>query len=307
MAKYIIKHVVASSINIAVVISLVFLMMNILPSDPARVRLGIRYNEKDARVIRQEYGLDKPLIQQYGKYLWNLLQGNFGISMITGEKISAALSKRWLNSFFLILFSIILSVPPLLLAIRGALKDSKIYRLSESILFSMSVVPIFVFAVIIIFFMSRWLHVSLIQEQQGLQALMYYFIPALLLSIYPSFVLYKIVRDTLMDTLKKPFILALKAFGFPERKVIFPYALRASAVSIIGVLTNLTAYYLTSIYIIEFVFSIGGIGSWAVTSAQNYDIPVVLATVIIFAIIYNIVNLITRAVAPMFDRRLVGA
>jgi len=307
MTKHFIKHVGASCINIAVVISLVFLMMNILPSDPARVRLGIRYNEKDAQVIRQEYGLDKPLYQQYGKYLWNLLHGNLGISMITGEKISTALSKRWLNSFFLILFSIILLILPILLAIRGALKDSKIYRLGESILFSMSVVPIFVFAVIIIFFMSNWLHVSLIKEQQGLQALMYYFIPALLLSIYPSFVLYKIVRDTLMDTLKKPFILALKAYGFPERKVIFPYALRASAVSIIGVLTNLTAYYLTSIYIIEFVFSIGGIGSWAVTSAQNYDIPVVLATVIISAIIYNFVNLITLAVAPMFDRRLVGA
>jgi ABC-type dipeptide/oligopeptide/nickel transport system permease component len=307
MIKYIAKYVVASSINIAVVISLVFLLMNILPSDPARVRLGIRYNEKDALVIRQQYGLDKPLVQQFGQYLWNLSRGDFGISILTGERISAALSKRWLNSFILILFSIIFSFPSILIAIRGALKDAKIYRLGESILFSMSVVPVFVIAVIIVFFAGRWLQISLIPDKQGLQALPYYIMPALLLSIYPSFVLYKIVRDTLKDTLTKPFILTLQAFGFPGRRVIFPYALRACAVSLLGILTNLTAYYLTSIYLIEFIFSIGGIGSWAVSSAQNYDIPVILATVIISAIIYNIVNIITRIAAPMFDRRLVYA
>ncbi len=305
MINYLAKQIIAAIINILVVILLVFFLMNVLPSDPARVRLGVRYNEESASAIKSEYGLDKPLTEQFSNFILNLTQGEWGNSIITGESIRQSLVQRSRRSFGLIFLSIIMTIPVAVMGIKSARSKNIMPLIVEIVLLGVSAVPIFVLAVSAIFLSNEWFHVSLIPSITGWASLPYYILPALLLSIYPSFLIFKICKDKMQDILEQQFILAHQAFGFSGRHIILVYALKNCAVSILGITSNLTAYYFSSIFIIEFVFSIGGVGSWAVRSAQNYDVPVVLSTVLFFAVIYNIVNIATAFSAPLFDRRII--
>lgn len=304
MLRYFGKQLAGAAFNLVAITGLVFVLLNVLPSDPARVRLGIRYNERDAQAIRQQYGLDRPLHQQFTLYLRNLATGDLGVSMLSGERIADALRQRLPTSLTLIGLSFGLALPWGLLGIAAARRPSGAWSRVESGLFTLGVVPVFVIAVLVVYASSR-LGFSLIVDERA-RALVYLLVPAQLLALYPSFVLFKIYRDSLGAALKQPFAVAQRALGFPEAAVA-RFALRSVSIPVLSIATNLTAYYLSSIYIVEFVFSLGGIGRWAVNSAQNYDNPAVLATVLVSAVIYNVVNVATAAVAPVLDPRVLRA
>lgn len=300
-------HAAAAMLNVAVVVSLVFVLVNVLPSDPARVRLGVRYNERDAAVIRSQYGLDRPLTTQYLLYLGQLARGELGTSITTGEPIGRALRERLPQSLVLILFSLVWAVPWAFLGGLGAMRRSRLFGIVEATLFSLSAVPVFVLGAVTVFVGIRVFGVSLVPRDSGPGALQFLVVPSLLLAVYPAFVLFKVCRDTLARVLGEPYIRAHRALGLPERTVVFPLALRNVGLSLLSITTNLAAYYLTSIYAVEFIFSLGGIGGWAVGAAQNYDVPVVLATVVVTAVIYNAVGIATSALGPLIDPRVLRA
>jgi len=301
MLRYAGKYLASPLLNVTAIILLVFLLMNALPSDPARVRLGVRYNKQDAQALREQYGLDEPLAHQFVIYLGELAQGNFGTSIRTGEQIKDGLIERVPRSATLVLLSLVFASLALVPAVYGASRPSPAFDLLEGGLLNLSVVPSFVTGALAIFAATTFLGVSLIAS--GSDSLIDYVVPAALLSAYPAFALYKVTRDTLRETLDQPYVHTYRSFGFSQTRVL-RVALRICGPSILGIATNLVAYYLSSIFIIEFLFSLGGIGAWGVSSAQNYDTPVVLATVVVTAAIYNAVNVLTAVLAPVLDPRI---
>jgi peptide/nickel transport system permease protein len=304
--RYLTAHVAAAMLNVAVVVSLVFVLVNVLPSDPARVRLGVRYNERDAAAIRSQYGLDRPVATQYFLYLGQLARGQLGTSITTGEPIGRALTERLPQSLVLILFSLVWAVPWAFLGGLGALRRSRLFGIVEATLFSLSAVPVFVLGAVAVFVAIRVFGVSLMARDSGLGGLQLV-VPSLLLAVYPAFALFKVCRDTLTKVLGEPYIRAHRALGLPELTIVFPLALRNVGLSLLSITTNLAAYYLTSIYAVEFIFSLGGIGGWAVGAAQSYDVQVVLATVVVTAVIYNAVGFATSALGPLIDPRVLRA
>jgi len=301
MLRYAAKYLASPLLNVTTIILLVFLLMNALPSDPARVRLGVRYNKEDAQALRERYGLDKPLAHQFVIYLGELVQGNFGTSIRTGEQIKDGLAERVPRSATLVFLSLAIASIAVVPAVYGAFRPSRSFELLEGGLLNLSVVPSFVTGALAIFAATTFLGVSLIAS--GPDSLTHYLVPAVLLSAYPAFALYKVTRDTMQETLDQPYIQTYRAFGFSWARVM-RVALRICGPSILGIATNLVAYYLSSIFIIEFLFSLGGIGAWGVNSAQNYDTPVVLATVVVSALIYNATNVFTSLLAPVLDPRV---
>lgn len=304
MLRYLTSHIAGAMLNVAVVVSLVFVLVNVLPSDPARVRLGVRYNERDAAVIRSQYGLDRPVVTQFAIYLGHLVQGELGTSVTTGEPIGRALWERLPQSLLLILLSLAWAVPWAIIGALGALRRSRLFGVLEATLFSLSAVPVFVLGAAAVFVAIRLFGVSLMARDSGAGVLQFLVVPALLLAAYPAFVQFKVCRDTLGKVLGEPYIRAHRAFGLPERTIVSALALRNVGLSLLSVTTNLAAYYLTSIYAVEFIFSLGGIGGWAVGAAQNYDVPVVLATVVVTAVVYNAVGIVTSAIGPLIDPRV---
>jgi len=302
MVKYLAHNLGAALASVAAVVCLVFLLVNILPSDPARVRLGAHYNERDAAAIRAQYGLDRSIPEQFAIYVGRLATGDLGTSITTGEAVAQGLRDRLPQSLLLVALSLALSLPGAAIGVRGAMSRSRGFGTVETFLLALSVIPVFVLGATAIFLAARW-GTSLVARGSGVAALQFYFLPALLLAFYPAFVLFKVSRDTLGHALAGPYVMAYRAFGFSEAGVVI-WALRAVGVSLLGVSTNLAGYYLSSIYAVEFIFSLGGIGGWAVGAAQNYDIPVVLAMVVVSAVVYNAVNLGTAIVAPCIDGRL---
>lgn len=305
MITYILKNITIALINITILIFLSFVLMNLLPSDPVKIRLGVRYNQKDAEIIKQKFNLDKPLITQFFTYLKNILNGNFGISILTGEDITLALSKRLPRTLKLISISFTLSLPAIILGIL--LADKKIKKLEtiiEKSLLALSSIPLFASASISIFLATFIFKTSLLSSISE-PKLSDYILPALILSLTPSFILLKTFKDSLKNTLNQPFIIAHKAFGFNNKIIILKFALKNCSTPIITITSNLTAYYLASVYVVEYAFGIGGIGTMAVSSALNYDIPVVISVALITALIFNLVNILTKIIIPLFDKRII--
>ncbi|CUU01140.1 peptide/nickel transport system permease protein [Candidatus Kryptobacter tengchongensis] len=304
MLRYIFRNISSSAINIITVVIFTFLLMNILPSDPVLIRLGARYNEKDAKALKEKYGLDKPLYFQMYRYFINVLKGEFGISIISGERINELLEKRFSKSFLLILISFLFSLPFIPLGIYVAYTGEKSTSMKiEQFFIMLSSIPLFALSSLIIFTSSFLLKISL-TSRTGVPGLENYILPAFILSITPSFLIFKTVKDTMTSVLKQTFILAHRSFGFDENKILFKFALKNCAIPVITLLGNLSAYYLSMIYVVEYMFSIGGIGTLAVSSALNYDTPVVIAIVIVVSIIYNTVNIFTKLLIPILDRRV---
>lgn len=304
MLGYIFRNIFSSIVNIVAVVILTFLLMNLLPSDPILIRLGARYNEKDAQVLREKYGLDKPLYFQMYRYFIDVLNGEFGISIVNGENINELLKKRFPKSFLLILISFFFSLPFIPLGIYIAYANKKgVSTKIEQFLVMLSSIPLFVVSSLIIFISSFFLKLSL-TSKTGIPGLENYILPAFILSITPSFLIFKTIKDTMASVLQQTFILAHRSFGFKESTILFKFALKNCAIPVITLLGNLSAYYLSMIYVVEYMFSIGGIGTLAVSSALNYDTPVVMAIVIVVSIIYNLVNVLTKLLLPIFDRRV---
>lgn len=305
MINYTLKNITSSLINIILLVSLSFVLMNLLPSDPVKIRLGFRYNEKDAQVIRQKFNLDKPLPAQLLAYWKNVISGNFGISILTGEDLKNAISGRITRTIKLILISVLFSIPAALLGIFIAGKKiNRIESLIENLLLILSSVPLFATASIFIFsasFIFKTSVLSSISEPEPSD----YILPAFILSLLPSFILFKTFKDTMKNILQQPFITAHRAFGFNDRIIIFKFALKNCSTPIITIFSNLTAYYLSSVYIVEYAFGIGGIGTMAVSSALNYDIPAVVSIALLTSVIFNLVNMLTKIIIPLFDKKVI--
>jgi ABC-type dipeptide/oligopeptide/nickel transport system permease component len=293
------RFLLAPAANVLAIVVCVFVLLNALPSDPARVRLGTRYNERDAQAIRREYGLDRPLPEQFAIYVGEIARGDFGVSIRTGENIADGLAARLPVSTALVALSFVIAAAVVPLAVLAALRPHRVFDLLEGLLLDLSVVPPFVTGALVIFAAAALFDVSLLSGFTGATSDLV--VPALLLSAFPAFALYKITRDTLSETLGQPFIESYRAFGFPPGRVV-RMALRSCAPPILGITTNLVAYYLSSIFVVEFLFALGGIGAWGVNSARNYDTPVVLATVLVSGVVYNAVSAFTSALLSLLDR-----
>jgi peptide/nickel transport system permease protein len=297
MLKFITKNILISLINILVLVSITFLLFDILPSDPIKVRLGFRYNEKDAKVLREKYQLDKPLFYRFLVYIYNIFSGDFGKSIILGYDVLDLIKIKAPKSLKLILISFIFSLPfvPLGFILGYFNKGIAI----ERFLFFIAIIPVFIIASLIIFISIIFFKVSLTSEKLNF---IDYIIPSLVLSIFPSFIIFKTIRENTQKISNKLFITAHKAFGFSEKDIILKFIPKNISAPAIALISNLSLYYLSTIYVVEFAFGINGIGELAVSSALNYDFPVVIGVAILVSIIYNLINILTKVLIAITNK-----
>jgi ABC-type dipeptide/oligopeptide/nickel transport system permease component len=300
MFKFLLNNILSSIINIFILISFTFLLLDILPTDPVKVRLGIRYNEKDAKILREKYQLDKPLPHRFLTYIFNLLSGDFGTSIITGYDVLFLVKNKTPNSLKLILLSLIFSLPfaPIALFLGYSNKGIKI----ERFLFFIAIIPAFIVSSIIIFISITLFQISLTSEKMHITD---FIIPSAILSLFPSFIIFKTIRENTQKTSTQLFITAHKAFGFPKKDILLKFIPKNISPQTISLLSNLILYYLSTIYVLEFTFGINGVGELAVSSALNYDFPVVISIAVLTSIIYNFVNILTKILILITNRAFI--
>jgi peptide/nickel transport system permease protein len=285
------------------VLLLTFLLIHLVPGDPVDVMLGESANMADRTALRADLGLNQPLIQQFGHYVAKLMQGDFGQSIHTQTPIIELIKARYPATLKLALLSlligIVIGVP---LGVFAALKAGHwqdfvvtivSVRLSAMPAFWLGPVLMLIFAVWL-----GWLPVS------GMDSGISIILPAITLGFGLSAILTRMTRTSLLEVLNDDYIRTARAKGLSEQTVILRHALRAALLPIITIVGLQMGSLLAGTVITETIFSWDGIGRLLVESIEKRDYPVTQACVLIVALSYVLVNLVTDILYRLADPRV---
>ncbi|MCH7392772.1 ABC transporter permease [Acinetobacter dispersus] len=302
-----------SGVLVVFVISLiVFIATQALPSDPARVILGPEAPEATVQILREQLGLNDPILIQYWHWLSQLLQGNFGRSIDSNVPVVQIVQNYFGNTVALTILVIVITVPlSVVLGVWLSLRrDSKLDRIivSSSILFK--AVPGFVIAIwLMMFFSTSILHILpaaslLIPEQSAFSQIEFLVLPILTLALSLIPYLMRLVRGSMIDALESDYVTSARLRGIPERRIIWKHVLPNALVPVVQGTALTIRVLLSGALIIEVVFSYPGIGNALNAAIELRDIPTIQAIVLLLTICVVAVNLIADLITTLLTPRI---
>ena len=301
------KHFFSFSTVIFGVLLLTFLLIHLVPGDPVEVMLGESASVADRDTLRADLGLNQPLITQFGSYLNNLAHGDFGQSIHSKTPIIDMLKKRYPATLKLAFLSLIIGlsigVP---LGVYAALKAGHWQDMMVTIIsVRFSAMPAFWLGPILMLIFAVWLGWLPVSGMDSRTSII---LPAITLGLGLSAILTRMTRTSLLEVLNDDYIRTARAKGLSEKVVILRHALRAALLPIITIVGLQMGSLLAGTVITETVFSWDGIGRLLVESIEKRDYPVTQACVLVVALSYVLVNLVTDILYQFADPRVrVGA
>jgi peptide/nickel transport system permease protein len=302
-----------SGVLVVFVISLiVFIATQALPSDPARVILGPEATEATVQILREQLGLNDPILIQYWHWLSQLLQGNFGRSIDSNVPVVQIVQNYFSNTVVLTILVIVITVPiSVVLGVWLSLRrDSKLDRIivSSSILFK--AVPGFVIAIcLMMFFSTSILHILpaaslLIPEQSAFSQIEFLVLPILTLALSLIPYLMRLVRGSMIDALESDYVTSARLRGIPEQRIIWKHVLPNALVPVVQGTALTIRVLLSGALIIEVVFSYPGIGNALNAAIELRDIPTIQAIVLLLTICVVAVNLIADLITTLLTPKI---
>ena len=308
---YVLKRIALIGYTLFVVSLIVFAITQILPADAAVMLLGENATADALAAVRVQLGLDAPVWLQYGRWLIGVLQGDFGVSMRTGQPVGPvlveALGRSLLLALFAILLMLCLAVP---LGIVAAIRRGKATDLGVSVTSYIGVsVPEFVSATLLILVLADWLqwlpatgYVPLTEDfARGLKHLV---LPVLTVSIILIAHVSRMVRSELVDVLHTDYIRAARLKGLSARAVLFKHALRNALLPTITIVALDVGYLLGGVIVVEEIFALPGIGRQLIVAIQSRDLPSIQAGALIMASTYAIANFLADMTYAWLDNRI---
>jgi len=285
------------------VATLVFALIHLIPGDPVRTMLGESAAEESVIELRGKLGLDRPLYQQYAIYLKDLARGNLGTSLRTNEPVAGAIAARLPATFELaaasMLVAIVIAIPLGILAAAGA--GTFIDHLATTLaLVGISMPNVWLGPLLAIVFAVElgWLPVS------GRGTLAQLVLPALTLGAPLAAVLARMTRASVIDELREPYVTAARARGLSRTRAVVRHAFRNSLIPIVTVLGLQVGAVLTGAVITETIFAWPGVGRLLIQSIGFRDYPLVQGCILLIALTYVSVNLLTDLAYGLLDPRI---
>lgn len=288
------------------VLLLTFLLVHLVPGDPIEVMLGDSASIADREALREQLGLNQPLITQFGTYLYKLSHGDLGQSIHTKTPIIDLFKTRYPASIKLALLSLVIGVAiGVPLGVYAALKAGHWQDLLVTVIsVRLSAMPVFWLGPMLMLLFAvwlGWLPVSGMDEPTSI------ILPALTLGFGLSAILTRMTRTSLLEVLNDDYIRTARAKGLSERIVIFRHALRAALLPIVTIVGLQMGSLLAGTVITETIFSWDGVGRLLVESIEKRDYPVTQACVLAVALSYVVINLITDILYRVVDPRMRNA
>ena len=285
------------------VLLLTFVLVHSIPGDPVEVMLGESATSADREVLRQNLGLDEPLPIQFFQYVAKVAQGDLGVSIHSKKPIVDLLAERLPATIKLaalaLMIAISIGVP---LGIVAALKvDRWADNLATVLSLTVSAMPHFWLGPLLMMVFALWLGFLPVS---GMDANTSIILPALTLGFGLAAILTRMTRASMLEVLHEDFIRTARAKGLPEKIVILKHALRAALLPIVTVLGLQLGSLLAGTVITETVFAWDGIGRLLVESIEKRDYPVTQACVLVIALTYVFVNLLTDIIYTRIDPRV---
>ena len=313
MAAYIATRLLAAIPVLFGLSIIVFLIMAMIPGDPATAILGSYATPENVAKLNADLGLDKSLPQQYLIWLGNILQGDFGRSYALNRPVLDEVLERF--SATLILAGTALVLCSILGLLAGVVSAVRQYGLADKAItvlvlvgistpsFWLGLLLILVFAVKIRLFPASGMYA--IYGGGDLPDLLHHlFLPALTLAVVATGVIARLTRTAMLEVLRQDYIRTARAKGLTERRVIYRHAFKAALVSVIPVIGIQAGFVLGGAVYIETVFQWPGIGSMLVNAISTRDLLLVQGGVVVVAAAYVLFNLAADVVQTLLDPRL---
>ena len=303
MLKYISKRIIYLIPVLIGIVFLVFTIMYFSPGDPAKLILGDRAPEEQVAALRHELGLDFPYYQQLFNYIKNAMHGDFGNSyqlrMPVWDIIKLRFPLTLQLTTFTMLIAVLIGVP---VGILSAVKQYSVID-AFSVIFAllMASIPAFWLGMLLMLLFSLnlgWLPSS------GYEGVKWLILPSITLGFINCATIMRMTRSSMLEVVRQDFIRTARAKGATEKRVVFRHALKNAIIPVITVVGTAFGSSLGGAVVTETVFGLPGMGTQIITAIRQKDNPVVLASVIVIALAFSLVNLIVDILYTYVDPRI---
>lgn len=313
MIRYILRRLLIAVIQIFAVATIVFLVLRLMPGDPAVLALGTDRAPDPTLVtaMRHQLGLDKPLLVQYGTWIVDMVRFNFGKSIFYSDSASKLILDRLPNTLELALVSIVLAIIiGVLVGIIAAIRRGSFLdvALTSSTALGISI-PVYVLGTLFVLIFALGLHwlpatgdTSLSSDFIGhIRTLI---LPALTLAFGLSASISRITRSSMLEVLNQEYIQTVRAKGLEEKSVIFKHALRNSLIPIVTVVGLQLGNLMGGTVLVENVFNWPGLSSMLVAAVNHRDYPMIQGCILVIAAVFIVINLVVDLTYGFLDPRV---
>jgi peptide/nickel transport system permease protein len=311
MQRYIARRLLQAIPTVFLASVVVFLMIYLIPGDPATTILGQNAFPEQVEALKREMGLDLPLPQQYVIWLGRVVRGDLGVSFINGFPVTELLMRRLGATLQLTIAALILAtVMAFVISLVSVMNRGRFLNRLAMIWLGLSyAVPTFWLGVLLIMLFSVQLKLlpptgyASILEEPG-EGWRYLLLPAVTLGIYTSSILARFLRSSLLEVIGQDYIRTAQAKGLPERLVFLRHALQNALIPVVTVLGVQFGTLLGGAVVTEAVFDWPGVGQMLLYSIRVRDYTVVQGTVLFLVVVFLMLNLITDILYGFIDPRI---
>ncbi|NMA34279.1 MAG: ABC transporter permease [Clostridiaceae bacterium] len=302
MAKYIIKRVLLAVVTLWLIATITFILMNMVPGGPFLAEKAP--SEATLKALNEKYGLDKPLIVQYGNYMSRLLRGDMGPSIKQrGRTVNQIISNGFKVSARVGGISVLVAV--LIGITLGSIAAMNRSKWIDNVIIVVSTcgiaVPSFVVSTVLMIVFSVKLKLL---PTYGLSSPLHYIMPVMALSFYPTAYITRLMRSSMLEVLGQDYMRTARAKGLSQFKMLFKHALRNAILPVVTYLGPLLAYTLTGSFVVEKIFTIPGLGNDFISSITNRDYTLIMGTTIFLAALIVTMNLMVDIAYKLIDPRI---
>lgn len=332
---YILRRVILSSGVLLALSIVVFILTRVVPSEPAVLYLGPRPRPEQVAQINERFGFNEPLITQYIRYMERLFQGDWGDSIATKRPVLQEIRDRLPATLELLFASMVLMlVIGLPLGVISAqFKNTPVdigVRISSLVGVSMPAFWLGILLQLLFFYQLNLLPITgrvdstlrftnPITVRTGFflidtllsgnwtafwDVIKHLILPALTLAAYPIGLIARMTRASMLEVIEQNYIRTARAYGIPERTILYRYALKNAIVPTLTVLGLTIAYLLTGAFYVEVIFNWPGLGTFTVRSLLNVDYPAIMGITLFGATGYIVINLVVDLLQAWIDPRI---
>ena len=288
-----------------------FGLVHLVPGDPVRLALGTRFSQESYDALRARSGLDQPLVEQFFGWFGRALTGDLGVSFRSGDPVTSLIAERLpatlTLAFASILVALAIAIP---LGTVSALRPRSVVDRVATVIsqFGISVPDFWMGIVLILVFAGTlgWLpsggYVPLTEDPvEWAERLI---LPAIATGVVSGSVLTRFVRSSVLEALGSDHVRTAQAKGLPTRQVFTWHVLRNALLPLVTVTGVQLAYLLSGVVVVEIVFAWPGLGQLALQAVQSRDYPVLQGAILLFAVVFLLINLAVDLLYTAIDPRI---
>jgi len=281
----------------------VFLAIRLIPGDPMAILLGDDYTPEAAEEMRANWGLDKPLLVQYGLFLSQVLHGNLGTSIYSGRPVTRELAMRFKNTFQLALMAAALASAIGISA--GIVAGTRPFSLIDMLTMAMAVagvsIPVFWLGLMLMYAFAVKLQVL---PAVGVGTLKHLILPGITLSAFSMATIARQTRSSVLEVMEQDYVITARSKGVLERNVVLRHVIKNAMIPIITVQGVIIGRLLGGSIVTETVFAYPGVGKLLIDGLLGRDYPIVQGVILLYAVTFSVVNLVVDLTYTLFDPRI---